>query len=197
MEGTNCGGEGGWTRVAYVNMTQPGATYPQGLDQQSLNGNVYCGRFSSGPGCVSAFVDTAISYQQVCGRVVGYQNDDPDGFALFYRRNATIDEAFFDGLSIMYGTPRRNIWTYAAGFSKSGSFDGVCPCNNGFSFELPPYIGNDYYCEILEVLAVFSTIPIHCGTDSSVVVMRLPAAHTPICHGSSRHSVRPSLRTLN
>ena len=37
MEGTNCGGEGGWTRVAYVNMTQPGATCPQGLNQTSYN----------------------------------------------------------------------------------------------------------------------------------------------------------------
>ena len=37
MKGTNCGGEGGWTRVAYVNMTQPGATCPQGLNQTSYN----------------------------------------------------------------------------------------------------------------------------------------------------------------
>ena len=37
MEGTNCGREGGWTRVAYVNMTQPGATCPQGLNQTSYN----------------------------------------------------------------------------------------------------------------------------------------------------------------
>ena len=36
----------------------------------------------------------------------------------------------------------------------------------------------------------------HCGMDSSVVV-RLSAAHTPTCHGSSRHSMRPPLRTLN
>ena len=33
MEGTNFGGEGGWTRVAYVNMTQAGATCPHGLTQ--------------------------------------------------------------------------------------------------------------------------------------------------------------------
>ena len=25
MEGINCNGEGGWTRVGYVNMAQPGA----------------------------------------------------------------------------------------------------------------------------------------------------------------------------
>ena len=33
--------------------------------------------------------------------------------------------------------------------------------------------------------------------DSSVMVVRLPAAHTPTCRGSSRHSMRPPLRTLN
>ena len=147
MEGTNCGGEGGWTRVAYVNMTQPGATCPQGLEQQSLNGSSYCGRFSPGEGCVSAAINTNFRYQQVCGRVAGYQNDGPDGFAPFYRRNAIIDQIFFDGLSIMYGTPRRNIWTYSAGFSESTSYDADCPCNNGFSLEPLPYIGNNYYCE--------------------------------------------------
>ena len=35
MEGTNCGGEGGWTRVAYVNMSQSGATCPEGLTQKT------------------------------------------------------------------------------------------------------------------------------------------------------------------
>ena len=35
MEGTNCGGDGGWTRVAYVNMKQPGATCPQGLEEKT------------------------------------------------------------------------------------------------------------------------------------------------------------------
>ena len=37
MEGTNCGGEGGWTRVAYVNMSQSGGTCPQGLTQRILS----------------------------------------------------------------------------------------------------------------------------------------------------------------
>ena len=41
MEGTNCGGEGGWTRVAYVNMTQPGANCPHGLNQTSYNIKVF------------------------------------------------------------------------------------------------------------------------------------------------------------
>lgn len=31
MEGLNCDGEGGWTRIGYLNMTAPGATCPSGL----------------------------------------------------------------------------------------------------------------------------------------------------------------------
>ena len=108
MEGTNCGGEGGWTRVAYVNMTQPGATCPQGLEQQSLNGNEYCGRFSPGEGCVSAAIDTSFSYQQVCGRVAGYEEDSPDGFRPFNEHNLTINQVYFEGLFIMTGTPRQH-----------------------------------------------------------------------------------------
>ena len=48
MEGTNCGGERGWMRVAYVNMTQAGATCPQGLTQRTVSGLTLCGRNSSG-----------------------------------------------------------------------------------------------------------------------------------------------------
>ena len=81
MEGTNCGEEGGWTRVAFVNMTKPGATCPQGLDQAMFDGSSYCGRFAnSSAGCVSAVVDNIISYQKVCGRVLGYQQGGPDAF---------------------------------------------------------------------------------------------------------------------
>ena len=34
MEGVNCDGEGGWTRIGYLNMTEPDATCPDGLTQQ-------------------------------------------------------------------------------------------------------------------------------------------------------------------
>ena len=55
MEGINCGGEGGWTRVAYVNMSQSGATCPQGLTERYLSGLALCGRnyniYSTSGGC--------------------------------------------------------------------------------------------------------------------------------------------------
>ena len=147
MEGANCGGEGGWTRVAFVDMTKTGATCPQGLEQMAFNGVMYCGRFSNGSGCVSAVVDNIISYRQVCGRVLGYQRGGPDAFDLFIRTNASINQVYFDGLTIMYGVPCRHIWTYTAGFSEEGIQSHECPCNTGSTQSGPPCIGNDYYCE--------------------------------------------------
>ena len=147
MEGTNCGGEGGWTRVAFVNMTKPGATCPQGLEQTMFDGATYCGRFSNGSGCVSAVVDNIISYRQVCGRVLGYEQGGPDAFRPFINSNANISQVYFDGLAIMHGDPRRHIWTYTAGYDDNSVGSDNCPCNNGSTQSVPPYVGNDYYCE--------------------------------------------------
>ena len=149
MEGTNCGGEGGWTRVAFVNMTKPGATCPQGLDQEMFDGSSYCGRFaSSSAGCVSAVVDNIISYQKVCGRVLGYQQGGPNAFRPYNNFNANISGVYFDGLAIMSGNPRRHIWTYTAGFSSDRTLSDSCPCNIGNSQSvIPSFVGNDYYCE--------------------------------------------------
>ena len=148
MEGTNCGEAGGWTRVAFVNMTKPVANCPQGLDQAMFDGSSYCGRFvNSSAGCVSAVVDNIISYQKVCGRVLGYQQIGPDAFGPYINFNANISGVYFDGLAIMSGNPRRHIWTYTAGFSSDRILSHSCPCNNGGPQSVPPFVGNDYYCE--------------------------------------------------
>ena len=72
MEGTNCGGEGGWMRVAYVNMSQSGATCPQGLTQRTLSGLTLCQS--------TVFSTLGLSYSRVCGLVRGYQLGAPDAF---------------------------------------------------------------------------------------------------------------------
>ena len=33
MKGSHCDGEGGWTRMAFVNMSEPGSSCPSGLVQ--------------------------------------------------------------------------------------------------------------------------------------------------------------------
>ena len=90
-------------------------------------------------------LDQAVCHQ-VCGRVAGYQYYAPDAFQ---SSCACIDGAFFDGLSIMYGSPHKHIWTYAAGYTDhSFAISSIfCPCNNGSTFPAPSFIGNDCYCE--------------------------------------------------
>ena len=147
MEGMNCDEEGGWTRVAYLNMTEPGTTCPSGLTQTgyiNINHDV-CGRPNpSSAGCDSTFFSAySINYTKVCGQVRGYQFASPD---VFNTGTSDIDSYYVDGVSITYGSnPRQHIWTYAAGVY---DLDSGCPCSNGSSATPPPsFVGNDYYCE--------------------------------------------------
>ena len=118
MEGINCDGEGGWTRVAYLNMTEPNATCPTGLILQEYDNidHPLCGRHDRA-GCNSTiFSSTGLMYSKVCGQVRGYQY-----YALhaFRSLGVGIDSYYVDGVSITYGTnPRKHNWTYAAGITE-------------------------------------------------------------------------------
>ena len=143
MEGTNCGGQGGWTRVAYVNMAQSGATCPQGLTEQTFSDLTLCGRSSTG--CQGTWISTlGLNYSRVCGQLLGYQLGTPDAF------NAQgIDSSYVDGASITYGrSSRKHIWTYANGVMLA-DVASACPCNTPGSnpVQAPPFVGGDYYCE--------------------------------------------------
>ena len=143
--------QGGWMRVAYVDMTQSGSQCPHGLNQEALQGNNYCGRFSSA-GCVSTIFETYnITYMQVCGRIRGYQFGTPEGFLNLYLQGQTsIDGYYVDGVSLTHGQPRRHIWTYAAALQSSPSTNNywTCPCfSNNDDDTSPPFVGQDYYCE--------------------------------------------------
>ena len=147
MEGTNCGGEGGWTMVAYVNMTQAGATCPQGLIQRTVSGLTLCGRNSSG--CDGTMFSTfGLNYSRVCGQIRGYQQGSTDAFASFLQYGSTIDNSFLDGVSITYrNSSRKHIWSYASGLYLNGVKRNSCPCNSNVNTQVPSFIGNDYYCE--------------------------------------------------
>ena len=150
MEGINCDGEGGWTRVAYLNMTEPNATCPAGLILRQYNntGHPLCSRLIRA-GCNSAnFSSTGLMYSKVCGQVRGYQYHTPDAFLSL---GFGIDSYYVDGVSITYGTnPRKHIWTYAAGAVENRTTINICPCNTGYNGNKDPastFIGSHYYCE--------------------------------------------------
>ena len=143
MEGTNCGGEGGWTRVAFVNMSQPGATCPTGLAQIQESNLTLCSRGST------VFTTFGLNYTAVCGRLRGYQSGRPDGFLNSIANSAlTVDGIYVDGVSITHGSnPRQHIWTYAIGDEDDETRNFECPCNNGNSASTPSFVGDKYYCE--------------------------------------------------
>ena len=108
--GELCSTEGGWTRIAYLNMTDPTVDCPTGFKLHESGDVRACGRSSdNAPGCQSIkFPSNGISYSEVCGRVVGYQFGSPD--ALRNEAN-NIDSHYVDGVSITQGYPRKHVWT--------------------------------------------------------------------------------------
>ena len=161
MEGFNCDQQGGWTRIAYLNMTQPGASCPKGLRALSYSNldHQLCSKIGDEGGCSSVYNPSLVNYTKVCGRVRGYQYGSPDGVGprlggnvTYDYNNTEIDQVYVDGLSITYGeNPRKYIWTYMGSSYEqtSGIFPFVCPCHTQYDQQLlpPAFIGNDYYCE--------------------------------------------------
>ena len=152
MEGIHCDGEGGWTRVAFVNMSVPGSSCPPGLVQYNISNISLCWINDNYTGCNSAFFYTyGLNYTKVCGRVRGYQYGYP--YAFYYNINNYNNfnsEIRTFGVTLTYGNnPRKHIWTYAGGYYEQGTNHDNCPCNNGSQYMnyTIPFVGNDYYCE--------------------------------------------------
>ena len=150
MEGTNCGGQGGWMRVAHVNMSQNGASCPQGLTRKVRSGLTLCGQRATG--CEGTlFSALGLSYSRVCGQLRGYQFATPGGFSPYiHNNNLQLNQGYVDGVSITYDTASpKHIWTYAVGNSltRKNYENHACPCNSDGTAIVPPYVGNDYYCE--------------------------------------------------
>ena len=160
MEGSNCNGQGGWMRIGYLNMSEPGATCPLGLALRQYNNidHGVCGIFNSGTFVSTSFSSGGNNYSEVCGQIRGYQYKSPDGFppVLDSKANLTIENCntYVDGITITYGSnPRKHIWTYACGLNEGFiNFNGIltllCPCNNiSTGTIVPSFVGSDHYCE--------------------------------------------------
>ena len=152
MEGTNCGGQGGWMRVAHVNMSQDGASCPQRLIPVTNSGLTLCGQTATG--CEGTlFSALGLSYSRVCGQLRGYQYSTTDAFQPYSENTSlNLSDPYVDGASITYGTtPFKHIWTYVTGFTKTTALEeykkSLCPCNSDSTAQVPPYVGSDYYCE--------------------------------------------------
>ena len=147
MEGTNCGREGGWTRVAHLNMTDTNRHCPNRFKLETTNNTRFCIRNNSNAGCDSMLFEThGLTYTEVCGVVRGYAYFEPDGFM----HNCTTDSRILcvDGIIITYGTVPSNLWTYVANYEESGLFSCFNTTNQSCAADAKSNsFYSNYYCE--------------------------------------------------
>ena len=145
--GELCGSEGGWTRLAYLDMSDSTVNCPSGFRLYQSGSVRACGRpVTSSGSCVSVeFPSNGMSYSQVCGRVTGYQYTSPDGYT-----DDNLNGEYVDGVSITRGSPRQHIWTLISANAEEnsfGTFNHFCPCGTGSVVPVSSFIGNHYFCE--------------------------------------------------
>ncbi len=152
---TLCGADGGWTRLAHLDMTDTTESCPNGWRLYEVDGVRACGRADSEGGSCSSvqYPSNGVRYTEICGRARGYQFNSPDGIdSTIGTGHNDINSHYVDGLSLTRGSPRKHVWTYIAGLKEDNSQNHgtyTCPCQPGSqqTNNVPNFIGNDYYCE--------------------------------------------------
>ena len=143
MDTPYCNITGGWMRLAYFNITEPGVSCPSSLRQINTPAKL-CGR--TGKGCSRVrFSADGIRYSKVCGQARGYQYYTTNAFRDSGSKD--INSHYVDGIGITYGSPRQHLWTYAAGLSDDFDYVSNCPCAKNPGRAPPAFVGLDYYCE--------------------------------------------------
>ena len=143
-----CDGSTGWKRVVYLNMSDSSQQCPSVWKEITTPFRV-CGRRSTSASCEGLTYSTGSEqYNQVCGRIIGYQISTPDAFG---RVGSTINTYYIDGVSVTYGSPRQHIWSFIGGLDEGiyKNFGAVCPCvtRSTSGSRIPSFVGQNYFCE--------------------------------------------------
>ena len=100
----------------------------------------------------------------MCGKVIGYQVESPDG-----PNNNNIIRAYIDGVSLTYGSPRKHIWSFIGGVYENPSF---CPCGTSGQWNSSVLTITVSLVIITAIITVHYTVLIHSGMVKVVVVLR-------------------------
>ena len=195
MENEQYGSSKGWTRVAHVDVSNdescPGDLTFISSPIQSCGGPTTAG-------CASANYSThGISYSQVCGRLRGYQVGGPNAIVP-YVTNLARPHLVMDGVLMSHGKTRKHIWAYACGIAKSIVYcsNYHFPCTDPrYDGIVPPFIGNDYYCDSGVVQWEESSTLHHCGLVKDIL-LQISAAPGVECRGFVIAYLFPLLTTL-
>ena len=146
---------GGWMQVVKLNITNSSQECPSNTELSRLAPIRVCELTTDTAGCSSSlFSVLGVGYNQVCGKIIGYQQGLTDAFStLPNEASPTIDSNYVDGVSLTHGSnPREHIWTFAAARDEVGQFPNtICQCTNTSRSDLvtpaPSFVGNDYFCD--------------------------------------------------
>lgn len=145
-----CGETDAWTRVGYLNMSDPGQNCPAPwMSRTSPHRTCGIGK-SAITSCSSVtFPTSETTYTKVCGRIVAYHDGLSEGFDLNIQ---TIEHPYLDGISLTHGDAgsRQHIWSFVTAAGEVGRFHPLilCDCSNGDSWPYStPLTGSNYFCD--------------------------------------------------
>ena len=151
MNTTNCGSiTGGWMRVAFIDMTDPGNSCPPEFTPETQSSIRMCRTSRSGRGCTSVNYSVhGIEYMNICGRALGYYIGGLGAFYQYTHAGANTTASYYaDGMLVTHGTARHHIWTFAIGLSKDYNYPLYnCPCALYSIPAVPSFVGENYFCE--------------------------------------------------
>ena len=129
-------------------MTDPNTTCPSGWKLTGYSKRT-CGKTGTRHCDSTTFLVPGGAYSRICGRICAYQWGGTDAFWGYHNGIATtIDTYYVEGVSVTHGTPRNHIWTFAAGAAEGSPTETyVCPCDASIDIRIPPFVGEDYFCE--------------------------------------------------
>lgn len=173
MTSYSCGGTSGWHRIVFFNMTDPTERCPSAWREVNTSTVVAraCGGVALGDrACDSSTFPNidGVEYNQVCGRMVGYQSGAPDAFWAYHVGAVrSIEGTYLDGVSLTHGPAgsRQHIWSFGAGTKEQGATTAdECPCDTTATTIVPPFVGDDYFCEAV-LTSGCSSIGDYIGDD--------------------------------
>ena len=201
-----CDGTTGWKRVAFINMTDTSHSCPPGLRLTSFSKRT-CGRtHTTYGGCSSTTFEVGgAPYTRVCGRIRGYQRSNR-GFAFYIFNQATIEGHYLSGVSLTHGQngQRQHIWTFAAGAAETNGYpdNNACYCDARSYYRIPPFIGNDYFCESGSPSPDNRTIDVlwdgqNCAADGICCQFNSPPWFTKTLNASTTDDIELRLCTFS
>ena len=151
-----CDGPSTWTRVAFLNASDPDHNCPSNWGNFTMPvqacGMTKLNRYHTYYSCDSVFYSTSgMNYSRVCGRIIAYQQGYSGAFdSLTY--GSSIDYDYVAGVSLTHGNvgSRQHIWTFAAAAGETDHFGSryVCDCSNSDVWpHSTGFVGDDYFCD--------------------------------------------------